>query len=384
MRTANQLPIIQEANVNFPFGSTIQNETSTQEGTPVVRELIGDILQNMYKLLALVNITPNGNEDSNLTEYQIVEAIKKLPNSTNDIERVLDLDSETWTVDLDLSILPNKYFFFARASENYNSSISYTFKGTTSLEYNFTSAGFNSSDELLIIIDQAAVRGYPIASSSAKNELAIIFSNPLAFNESSNLFYQDGGYLLSDVPSISDLQGIIKDELDDITVVVNDMFIIKDHVLCFCCIPADNNYFFRQFNLNNLSVSHSVDISGTELDNISDFNPYVYAYKTVIYITNSMNTDANDYSLTKLSYNPLDLTLTYVASLNLNNTFVKTTNAAIKSGLLYTLVSGQLNSFNLTTGAKVLLGTYPIIAGQLFGFNGEVYFGTGQVAKKWF
>jgi len=111
---------------------------------------------------------------------------------------------------------------------------------------------------------------------------------------------------------------------------------------------------------------------------------YVYADSGIIYVTNGMNSTANDYNIAKLTYNGGASTLTFVSTTNIDNTFAKTTNAVIKSGLLYTMISGALNSFNLTSGAKISLGTYSGVAGQLFSFNGQVYFSSGQVGRKWF
>ena len=384
MRTANQLPVVQEVNANFPFGSTIQNETTTQEGTPVVRELIGDILQNMYKLLDLTNITPNGEEDSNAAEYQIVEALKKLPNSTNDIERVLDLDALVWTVDLNFTILPNKYFFFARAAENYDSSVEYTIKGTTEEEYPFKSFGFKTGEPLLVIIDQSEVRCYSLLASTEIEEVAVSLGNPLSFMEGSKLWYEVDGSLMSDEPSVNNIQSVLQGELMDVSLVLNDMFVIKGSLLCFCFIPSGNQYFFRKFDLNDLTISESVSIVGTEFGDTDDFFPYVFAYKSEIYITNDLNTTSNDYGFSKFSYNSVTPSLTFVSSFDLDNSFGKTTNAAIKNNLLYTMIYGNLNSFDLTSGDKVFLGNYPGILGQLFGLNDSIYYNSGEVAKKWF
>jgi hypothetical protein len=48
------------------------------------------------------------------------------------------------------------------------------------------------------------------------------------------------------------------------------------------------------------------------------------------------------------------------------------------------MVSGILNTFNLTTGIKASIGNYSGVVGQIFKLNGQVYFTSGQVGKKWF
>lgn len=384
MRTLNQILVTQETNVNFPFGSTVQNETETQEGTPIVRELLGDILQNMYKLLSLADITPNGDEDSNLTEYQIVEALKKLPNDLNDVEQVLSLDADVWSVPFNLSILPNKYFLFAKASEDYNSSVTYTFKGTGETEYAFASQGFVTGDELLIIINTSGVIAYSLTkASSVPQDISTTLGAPLAYNGSNKMWYQDNGKIFSDTPDIYDLQSVIRTDVGDSTVIVNDMFIMDSNIVCFCFIPVANTYFFRSFELTDLSASIAVTIVGGEFDDSSDFSPYIFASNRFLYVTNNMNFSADDFLIVKLSYSSIASTMTIVSSTELENTFVKTTNGVIVGNFIYTMISGELNKFSVITETKTTIGTFPSVAGQLFGFDRSVFFGSGEIAKKW-
>ena len=206
---------------------------------------------------------------------------------------------------------------------------------------------------------------------------------PVAYNDSNKIWYQEAGKLLSDVPSVDDLESIIRVDLSNGTVLLNDIFIMNGNVVCFCLIPSTNTYFFRYFALTNLTVSLPITVS-VAFGTSTDYSPYVYADAGFIYVSNNHNNSINNYNVSKFTYNASLATLTFVSSVNLDATFVKTTNAVIKSGLLYTMISGVLNSFNLTTGAKITLGNYTGIAGQLFKFNGQVYYSSGEVAKKWF
>lgn len=384
MKTIEQLPIPKQVDSDFPFGAII-NETDTEQGTPVVREIYNDILVNLYKLLDLANITPTGNEDSESTQYQIVQALKLLPNDLNDIEKVLSLNSGVWEVAMDLSILPNKYVFIARAADAYVNGSVYTFKGSGATAYPFSSAGFSASDELIVIVDVSGVRAYSLSFLSAvSNEVFTVMGSPVAFNNSNKMYYQEDGNLISDVPSVDYLENIIRVDVSDGTVLVTDILVLNGYVLCMCVYPNTNTYFFRQFAIADLSASFTVALVGTSFDNTSDFSPYIYAEQGAIYITNDMNSSANDYVISRLNYNPALGQLSLVSSFSLDNTFVKTTSGVIKSGLLYTLVNGQLNTFNLATGVKVTLGNYNSVIGTLFGFNGGVYFTSGEVSKKWF
>ena len=159
MKTLESLSVPKQVDSDFPYGAII-NETDVNEGTPVIRELYNDILVNNYKLLELAGITPNGNEDNETNGYQIIEALKKLPNLLNDIEQVLSLSGTVFSLPLKFSLLPNKYVLIARAGDNYNSAFSYTLKGSEeSPAYGFTcSTGFRNGDELLIVLDSSGAR----------------------------------------------------------------------------------------------------------------------------------------------------------------------------------------------------------------------------------
>jgi len=382
MRTIKNISIPQNADPKFPFG-TIKNETDTEDGTPVIEEIYGDILTNIYKLLQSVGITPTATQDSDTSQYQILEALKLLPNSLNDIEQVLGLDLTTWSVPFDLDFLPNKYFFVARASENYVAGTSYTFKGTTDTEYGFSSSGFKSGDELLVIVNTSGVRAYSLSFlSGTATEVFSVMGTPIAFNDTNKMWYQEIGQLMSDVPSVDYLENIIRVDLSDGTILLNDILVMNGYVLCFCLIPATNTYFFRQFILSDLSVSLPVAIVGTTFDDTDDFSPYVYAQQGVVYVTNAMNNTADDNEVSKLNFTTGNLT--FVSTTTLDTGFVKTSNAVIKSGLLYTMILGVLESYSLISGVKASLGNYSGVAGNLFGFNGQVYFSSGEVAKKWF
>jgi hypothetical protein len=381
MRVLSQLAIIQDSSPNFPFGA-IKNETDTADGTPVIREVYNDLLVNIYKLLQVSGINPTGDEDSDTSQYQIIDALKKLPNSLNDIEQVLNRTGTIWSIPFDLALLPNKYFLMARASEDYVDGTIYTFKGAGATELPFTSTGFNASDELLVIIDTAGVRAYSLSFLTATpTEVFTVMGLPLAYNNTAKMWYQEEGNLISDAPSIDYLESIIRLDVSNGTVILNDILAKDNLLLCFCLIPSTNTYFFREFNIANLTVSSPVNID-IPIASASDFSPYIYLDKDKLYLTNAANEGANGYDFRRFIYAPGSLTT--VSSFTIDNTFVKTTNAVIKDGLLYTMINGQLNSFNLTSGAKVSLGNYNGANGNIFGFNGEVYFTSGDVAKKWF
>lgn len=382
MRTLLDLNVPKNTDAKFPFNA-IQNETDTQDGTPVVEEIYGDILTNIYKLLQTVGITPTETQDSDTSQYQILQALKQLPNSLNDIEQILELTGTTWSVGLNLSLLPNKYFFIARASENYVNGVSYSFKGSGATTLDFVSTGFKASDEVLVIIDTAEVRAYSLGASSRDLESFNLFGSPLNFNDTNEMYYENDGNLITDFPSVDALQEIIRTELSDLTIEVRDIMVMKGYALCFC-FTGTKTYFFRQFNLNDLTESTAVTIDGTVFSDVSNFNPYVYAESGIVYVTNGMNKVVDDYTIERLGYNPGVSGLSFVSNFNLHATFLKTTNAAIKDGSLYEMVDGFLRRYDLSTDSRYDLGYFGGIVERIFRFNDFVYYQKGNLAKKWF
>ena len=381
MKTLAQQPFIKEVSSAHPFGAII-NETDTNSGTPVVREVYNDHLVNHYKLLEKVGMTANGQEDSENNGYQIIEALEKLPNKLNDIEQILTKSGSVWSINLPIELLPNKYFFFAKATDLYQPGASYTFKGTGPTVYPFSSNGFKASDELLLILDTTGVKAYSLSVLDAvSDEIITPMGLPLAFNDSDKMYYQTDGNLISDTPSVNYLEQIIRVNVSDGTVILNDIFVMNGYALCFCLIPASNTYFFRQFALSDLSVS--VAVTGITFGNTTNHSPYVYAKQGVVYVTNGANGTANDYSVNKYNYTGSTASMASVSSVNLDVSFVKTSNAVVVGDNLFTLVSGIFTKFSLNTGIKTDLGNYGGISGNIFGFNGKTYFGSGEVAKRW-
>lgn len=386
MRVIGNLPIDKDSAVKYPFGATVKNETDTENGTPVVREIYSDILMNLYRLLEVTKITPTDAEDSKETQFQIVQALQRLTNVQNDIEQVLSKSGNIWSVPLNLAILPNKYVLFARASENYESGVLYLFKGNGTgaddLSYSFTSDGFISGDELMIVIDTSGVRAYNISKLNIAPETVFpVLGNPVSFNSLSEMRYEDNGSLLSDLPSTDYLEGVIRVDVSDATVLVTDILIIKGRAVCLCYSVSGNTYFLRQFTLSDLSESDAVTATGI-FGTGTDRSPYIYTDGTYIYLTNDANNSANDYAIRKLDYNASTPAVTTISTVNIDNSFVKTSNAVVKGDFLYTLTGGVLESFNLTTGAKLTLGQYNAV-GRLFQLGGEIYFGVGEVAQRW-
>lgn len=386
MRTIGQLAIPKDTDlVKFPDG-TVLNETETVEGTPVVREVLGDVLTNVYKILRLTKETPDGLEDTEVTKYQLVNALKKWTNDLNDKEQVLTLAATVWSVPFDLDILPNKYVFIAIASDNFNPLIAYTFKGTGAAPIiGLTSAtGFNASDEILVVIDTAGVRVISLTKVSAQADKEFtVFGQPLSYNSTSVIKYETNGKLLSDAPSIDDLRNTIRTLNADPLTEVFDMVILKGFVLCFCFLPGTTTYNFYHFDLIDLNTAIAVPVTGIIIPIGSDNKPFMYTDGTDIFVTNATGNTANDNDISKLTYTPATPTIAFVSTITINAGFVKTSNVVVKGGELFTFITSVLKKYNLSSGAQIIINDFETINGIIFQFNGFVFYTNGEVATKW-
>lgn len=382
MKTIKNLPVPQDTNTaKWPYGQ-IKNQTETEEGTPVVREIYGDLLVNIYKILEDAGITPNGQEDSEDTGYQILAAFKKFANELNDIEHVISLNGTTWNIPVNIDKLPNKYVMFCRMADAYNSGLNYTFAGTGNKSYSLTSpTGFSASDEVMVIIDQAEVRVYSMTSAVAATSGGVfpVFGNPVAFNDTDAIYYESDGRLLTDAPSSVNLQQNIRVAASNSTLYVNEILILKGFAFCVVFDTAVQTYRFFQCPLGDLENPVEVTVNGipTGVDN----SPYVYTDGQHIYISNASGKNINNYEIDKYSY--ANAVLTFVQTISLNTEFVKSTNVVIKGGFLISFVEGILKKYDLGTGESTTIGDFNTLLGVIFNFKNEVYYSNGEVAKKW-
>ncbi|MFN0254513.1 hypothetical protein [Pedobacter ureilyticus] len=389
MRTVKHLPngIERETDlVKFP-DSTVVNETENNEGTPVVREIYGDVLTNLYKILRLTKETANGFEDNEVNGYQLVNALRKFTNELNDIEQQLNLTGTQFSINIDLSILPNKYVCFARAVETYVSSTVYTFKGTNSDVFPFSApVPFKSGDVVLVIIDTSGVRAYSIVPSAAVSipkEIYTPLGLPVAFNNSDKIWYQEEGYFLSDQPESHDLQAAIRFAASDGTLLVYEMLVVNSFVYCLVFAPNTLAYSIHRFSLTDLSSPSLVNITGESFPIGVDRRPNIYTDGETLYITNQTGNSDSDFVLSKYTFDHILGTLTAVGSISLDSSFAKSTNCVVKNNLLFELINGQLNKYDLGTGVKTPGSFFAGNVGLLFNYKNNFYYTNGEVGKLW-
>ncbi len=390
MRTVKQLPAgtpIETDFTKFP-DSTVVNETDLpNSGTPVVREIYGDILTNIYKLLRITGITANGNEDNELNGYQLVTALQNLPNALNDIEQQLNLIGTQFTVGLNLSLLPANYFLLCRSVESIVDGVIYTFAGSDNNPYPFTAVTpFSSGDEVLLIINPSGVRAYSlsaIGSEESADEVFTPFGIPLAFNDSAKVYYQSEGTLFSDLPESYDLQAPIRILESNGTTIVYEMMIIGGFVVCLTFNPTAVSYKIYKYALNNLTTPILMTLSGSAFAIGTDYQPFIYTDGVKLYISNNTGNNTDDYAFDIYTMNLSAGTLTYSGTVSLDTGFVKTTNAVINNNNLYNYVNGVLNKYSLANGALTYVNTFSAFVGVLFKLNDNIYYSNGEIGKLW-
>lgn len=388
MRTVKHLPnsVAKETDlIKFP-DSTVVNENDLSDGTPVVREIYGDVLTNIYKILRLTKIVANGDEDNETDGYQLVDALRKFTNNLNDVEQQLNLTGLMFSVNLDLDLLPNRYVCIVRAVEDYISTNTYQFKGTGDTALPFTAPNpFKSGDVVLLIIDTAGVRAYsllPKAATEVINELYTPFGTPVAFNNADKMYYQEEGVLMTDTPEVFDMQAFIRFAASDGTLLVYELLVVSGYVYALVFAPNTLQYSLYRAALTNLNVVEEVSISGASFPVGEDRQPNIYTNGNLLYITNATGNDDDDGLMDIFSFDHNNNQIIKTGTVTLTD-FNKSTNTVVNSTAFYDLVNNQLYKYSLADGAKTLLATYPGYLGVLFAYKNDIYFTTGEVAKLW-
>lgn len=382
MKSLANLNVPKDESLQFPFGN-IQNETPTQEGTPVVREIYGDILMNLYKIVQLAGIDFTGDEDSDDTQYQLVDGLRKFYNELNDSEKILQGSGTVWRVDLDLANLPNKFIFISRPDDDYNSNVVYKFKGIDNvLEYDVTSpTGFKAGDEVLTIIDTAGVRIYNLTDSSKLDISFPVLGSPISFNDTDSMYYYEDGRLYNEKPAVYKIQKSIQDDESNLDLLVLNVVIMKGKLFCLVFDTNIEKYDVYFFLLDNLTVPVKCDLTNFGSATGTDEIVYMYCDGESLYFTNNFNNSVDDYGIKKVVFENANQ-LTEVSFFQLANSFQKTTNAIFKANKLKTFVLSSLKEFNIDGSLVEVFDDFKLNLGRLFAFNGNIYYSTGDAGVK--
>ena len=378
MRTIKQLPIPQDGNDTlFPDGQ-IRNETDIIAGTPVVREIYGDVLTNIYAIMRDAGIVPNGTEDSSTSGYQFLQALKQFANEINDVNQVITVSGTNITVGFDVALLPNKYIFTGVLSDDISAGTPYLINGVLTLT---PTSNISASSQVFMILDTSGAKIYALnAGDSGSSDVHIPFEYPFGYNDTDEPYYLINGRTLTDFPRDYNTESLIRTAISTSTINVLDGIFIKGNALYLCIDTSTNEYsVFR-----GLSSVFKIGINSEFAD---DKGVNLMADGDYLYFTNSdatgLNSVDNDYSIAKYEYNETAQTLTFVSDFVLDSNFEKTTNYFIVGDGIFTFIEGNLYRYPMDGSPRVFAGFFNSVNGIVFKLNNNVYFSSGEFAKKW-
>lgn len=389
MKTLRNLPVPQDGdNAKFPDGQ-IKNESSTEPGTPVVREIYGDIITNIYAILRDAGIVPTENEDSSTTQYQLLDALKVFSNDLNDLQQLLTVNVFDINTAFDFDNLPENYVFIGKvteivlASENYviNSSGNDSFPINTSLD-------IPASSVVLVVLNQAGSQIINLSSliDAGGDFVNTSFGTPIAFNESKNMLYFSDGKILTDNPKSFSIQDKIRAFEADGNIDVLETILHKNKLICFTINTVTLEY--RAYCFDSLDLDTVVGQITLGVGVIADNQPYMYCDGDFVYFTNTVanvNDSIDDFKVGKFLFDNVLLELSLVSSFELDNLFQKTTNVFIDklTTSLYTFIAGELYKYDIGLSVREEVGFFNTLDGVVFKFNGKTYYTNGNVATKW-
>lgn len=392
MKTIQGQPIAQDGDlVKWPDGQ-IRDKTLTQSGTPVVRGVYGDILTNVYAILRDAGIAPNQQEDSEQDGYQLLDALKVFVNDLNDIQQLLTVSGSEINTTFDFDNLPDNYIFFGKLTEALVLGDNYTIESGASGTASYPITIISDIDALsvvMVVLNQSGTNLFNLTSLFAQASEEVVntpFGTPLGFNELKKVLYLSSGYVLSDLPESFAVQNSIRVHQSDGNINLIDAIVHKKKLICLTF--NDITFDYKLFCFNASDMNTIIDEIPCPISNVSDNLPYMYCDGDFVYFTNStgdVNNSVNDFDIAKYIFSDIPLSLSYVSSFSIENTFEKTTNVFFNKVLncLYTFVSGQLAKYDIATPTKTSIGVFNTIDGAVFKLNNNTYYTNGGVATKW-
>lgn len=327
MRTIKNLSVPKETDLSkFPY-STVINETETIDGTPVVREIYGDIITNLYALLVDRGIVPNEIEDNELNGYQILEAIKLNVNKLNDVRRTLEfVDGIKFSIDIDFSLLSSDYPIFVRSSENISKQVG-TRRNSFMIQDNkgvdkiavFKDNIITGDELLLIISDEITCVNLMPAELLIPTEINIQ-GVPLSYSSSiESDFLEDNTLIYNDGSSV-DLKNII----NDVDLVIRDVVKIKSEYLIFGINDATLKLSLHSYKRGDLDAANIVIPKSELSDDDISYRVQMYVHNNKIMFSHRCGAVVNPYRLYLYDYN--NESLTYNSEITLASDFLATSN----------------------------------------------------------
>jgi len=383
MRTIRDLPIVQDGNNTlFPDGQ-IKNETATDPGTPVVREIYGDVITNIYKIIRDAGVDFTETEDSESTQYQLLDALKVFTNELNDTMQVLTVNGLKVSINVSLDNLPNNYFFICQVSDSLSAGVTYELEGSGDNTYNFSvQSNINSSSQVLLIVNKFSnVRLIDLSKETVQNTISLPYSGLLSYNSTEISYYLSDGFILTNGPKAANVQQVIRVDQNDNDILIYDAVIHKGVLICMAKNEGESVYDMYMLNLSDLTTVVNKETL-TQQESI-DHLPYLFADNSFVYLSNLGNNSSDDFKMRAYSFDSETFEFTQSSDITLNSDFQKSTNYFIKDSKFYTFINGNLYSYPFTGETRNFEKFINNTNGQVFTQDSKIYFRSGFIGNLW-
>ena len=389
MRTIKQLNVPKEQDLNKFPDSTILNETDTIDGTPVVREIYGDLLTNWYAYLRDRGIIANGLEDNEINGYQLIEALKLNVNTLNDIRQTLRVvDSSTFELDIDFKLLTTDYPIFVRSTETIKieggKKIIYYLqdsKGVKKIIY-FTHS-VNSGDELLFIISNDVKAINLIHNDLYEDKVELnIQGVPLSYSTSNLNDYLDNNTLIYNDGSSIDLSQFL-----DPNIIIRDMVLLNDFYFIFCIDSSNYKLHLYKYKRGDNNIEEIL-IQGINDNNqtpgLRTSSVQMYVFKNNIAFSNNGGNVFNPYIISMFNYDGSNL-LKYVSDITLDSSFNGSSSYFMDNDFIITAdtLSQDLYKYNFSRGKESIYKIKQNVVNLYTKNSIDRYIQVDDTAVKW-
>jgi hypothetical protein len=158
---------------NYPDGR-VKDNTGTGNGTPVDRNVYGDLHSNISRLMREYGIVPSGLPDNETNGYQIIQALSALA-SKNDFIYALTTSAGVLNIDIKLSNMKTNEFLICRASADKTTETAIKGIGATTFAVLY-SGSFKANEYVRLIKTVAGVSIVRIADWESLNAMVADFS----------------------------------------------------------------------------------------------------------------------------------------------------------------------------------------------------------------
>ena len=156
--------------INFPNGR-LKDNTGSGNGTPVNRNVYGDLHANISKLMRLYDIIPTGLSDSETAGYQIIESLIALASKNDYIYPLTTNGTTTLNIDIKLSLMKTNEFLVCLASTDKTTETLIKGSGPTSMAVTY-SGSFKTNEYVRVIKTSGGVSIVRIADWNSLNAMA--------------------------------------------------------------------------------------------------------------------------------------------------------------------------------------------------------------------